>query len=76
MLFCFLLFIIGIFAGISFGLLISLIRRPKVMGCLRIEQSDPDGPYMFLELHEKLETLADQKAIILAIRLDDYVPRK
>lgn len=30
-------------------------------GVLKIDTSDPDGPYLFLELHEHIDTLSKQK---------------
>ena len=30
-------------------------------GVLKIDTSDPDGPYLFLELHEHINTLSKQK---------------
>ena len=42
---------ISLVVGIMIGFTVSIIyHKKKVKGVLRIDKSDPDGPYLFLEL--------------------------
>lgn len=46
--------VIGIMIGFAVS---SIIRRKHPVGFLRIDKSDPDGPYLFLELKRALMKL-------------------
>lgn len=43
--------VIGIMIGFAVS---SIIRRKHPVGFLRIDKSDPDGPYLFLELKKSV----------------------
>lgn len=46
--------VIYILIGILIGFVgASIIHRKRPIGFLRIDRSDPDGPYLFLELKKK-----------------------
>lgn len=63
--------------GLIIGCLISaIIRRVKSIGALRIDTSDPDGPYMFLELDKGIDTISSKKYVLLRVKLRDYIPHK
>ena len=47
-------FLFGIFVGVLF-------TKIRSSGTLRIETSDPDGPYLFLELTTDVRTLMRKK---------------
>lgn len=64
-------FILGILAG----LIISRILQDKPVGNLRVDHSDPDGPYLFLELHEDPDRLAKHKTVTLRVLFKDFLPR-
>lgn len=65
-------FIIGILAGMVIG----WITQPKKVGNLRMDHSDPESPYLFLELEENMDALLKQKEVILRIRVEDYISQK
>ena len=55
----------------------SLDQEP--IGKLRIDSSDPyDGPYLFLELKQSVESvkLQDKKYVLLEVDATDFVPHK
>lgn len=53
------------------------VRRPRTIGTLRIDQSDPDGPYMFLEVEKgNMQTIMSKKLVSLKVSLQDYPTRK
>ena len=50
--------------GIAVGSIITrIIIRPLDIGTLRIDTSDPDGPFMFLELSKDVDTV-DRKSVV------------
>lgn len=63
--------------GLIIGCLISaIVRRVKSVGALRIDTSDPDGPYMFLEPDNGIDTISSKKYVLLRVKLRDYIPHK
>lgn len=56
-------------SGVCFGIaVITLMFRVHMVGTLRIEASDPDGPYMFLELSKDAGNIMSQKHVMLKVR--------
>ena len=53
-----------------------IIIRPLDIGTLRIDTSDPDGPFMFLELSKDVDTVASKKYVILKVNLKNYISQK
>ncbi|WP_279013150.1 beta-lactamase induction signal transducer protein [uncultured Bacteroides sp.] len=63
--------------GIVVGSIITrIIIRPLDIGTLRIDTSDPDGPFMFLELSKDVDTVASKKYVILKVNLKNYISQK
>lgn len=48
----------------------------KASGALRVDQSNPDGPYIFLELYTDLPNLCKKKRVMLEVKLSDYISHK
>lgn len=68
------IFVTGVIVGC---ILVSIIRRIKSIGTLRVDTTDSDGPYIFLELDKgDAEDLARQKYVIMRVRLRGYIPQK
>lgn len=60
-------FIAGLFGGWMIAAII--LRRKKVIGSLRVETSDPDGPYLFLELNDgNISELLRKRHVILNVK--------
>lgn len=64
--------IIAFIVGFIVGAIIStiVIRRKyskKSFGSLKVDYSDPDGPYMFLSLNTDIQTLSEQDYVILGV---------
>lgn len=58
--------------GMQIGYLIANILMSRVRsGYLRIDTSDPDGPFLFLELSRDLEEVQKQKDILLTVRVEN-----
>lgn len=63
--------------GIMVGSIITrIIIRPLDIGTLRIDTSDPDGPFMFLELSKDVDTVASEKYVVLKVNLENYISQK
>ena len=53
-----------------------VLHRRKAAGCIRVDRSDSDGPYLFLELSESVEQLSKRKEVYLTVREQDFLPHK
>ena len=57
--------VIYVIIGILIGFVgASIIRRKRPVGFLRIDKSDPDGPYLFLELKKSVNEIIAQRTIL------------
>lgn len=69
-----LMFLSGLCIGMALGMIYKELTKDKPIGNLRIDQSDPDGPYMFLELQEAGAIYTKQE-VTFRVKLEDY-PQK
>lgn len=53
----------------------TMIEKMNV-GTLRIDTSDPDGPYMFLELEVGVEEVISKKHVSLEVSTENYISRR
>lgn len=53
-----------------------LMMRVKAIGNLRIDRSDPDGPYLFLELSKSINQFDHRKYVILKIHDENFISHK
>lgn len=60
------------------SLVIFIFIMPRILGNMVIDQSDPDGPYIFLEIarREQLRNLKDGKIVALKVEVRDYISQK
>ena len=68
--------VIAFVAGLLGGWMIAAIvlRRKKSIGSLKVETSDPDGPYLFLELNNgNISELLRKRHVILNVKAGDHV---
>lgn len=70
-----LIFIAGFLIGYLFALGLSIVFKPKPIGILRVDQSDPDGPYLFLELDHGLD-FSRKKEVLFEVKIQDYISQK
>lgn len=69
--------VIYVIIGILIGFVgASIIRRKHPVGFLRIDKSDPDGPYLFLELKKSVNEIIAQRTILLEVKREDFIPHK
>lgn len=46
------------------------------VGALKVDRSDPDGPYIFLELYTDVNHLCKKKRVILEVDLKNCISQK
>ena len=69
--------VVYVVVGIMIGFFVSsIIRRKHPVGFLRIDKSDPDGPYLFLELKKSVNEIIAQRTILLEVKREDFIPHK
>lgn len=69
--------VVYVVVGIILGFVVSsIIRRKYPVGFLRIDKSDPDGPYLFLELKKSINEIVTQKTVLLKVKREDFIPHK
>ena len=66
------LFVIGIVVGIIIGVIVCLLLTPKKSGNLIVDRSDPDGPFMFLELTTDPKKLKGGRLTMMKVVDKDY----
>lgn len=69
--------IITLLCGIVVGVVVTkIVTRPKPIGFLRIDESDPDdGPYLFLELSPDSapQMLKKKKYVTMKIKVENFL---
>lgn len=69
--------VIYVIIGIVIGFAVSfIIRRKHPVGFLRIDKSDSDGPYLFLELKKSVNEIISQRTVLLEVKREDFIPHK
>lgn len=71
-------FMVGFVVGLIVGIIgVAFIFRQKPVGTLRIDTSDPDGPYPFLELPpDGFYTIQNKKYVVLKVNTESYISQK
>ena len=60
--------------GFVLGILIEkiLIKSSRI-GTLRIDNSDGDGPYLFLELSKSISSFNKRKRVFMTVKEENYI---
>ena len=61
------------FACWILGYLKGANKKLDPVGTLRVDTSDPDGPYLFLELHTPVSEVMKQKQVTLDVNTQSYI---
>ncbi|MCM1090094.1 MAG: hypothetical protein NC413_04575 [Muribaculum sp.] len=64
------IFIVGFLVGCG---ITAAIFRWKCVGALRVDTSDPDGPFIFLEASKSIDFIASKKSVVLKVNLRNYI---
>ena len=66
-----------VFEAIIFAYFFNLNKKlNRIVGTLRIDSSDPDGPYMFLELSEPVSSILNEEYVTLKVNKKSYISPK
>ena len=65
--------LIGFGLGTMFG---AKQSKVKPIGILRIDQSDEDGPLLFLELKSGVHTFMYKKSVTFEIKRENFISQK
>lgn len=69
------LYVLILLLLVVFGIGFTIGSIKKSVGTIRIDRSDPDGPYIFLELGIPVAKLETKKRALLRIRSENYISR-
>lgn len=69
------IFLLGIGIVIG-GLITRVIFGAFGIGSLRIDTSDPDGPYLFLELNKDIRNFINKKYVVMKVNNKSYISHK
>lgn len=69
----YLFLLVGCVFGFIAGVLVQRLRKGKAIGTLRVNRTDPEGPYLFLELNslESYEKIEKEKEVTLHVKIKD-----
>lgn len=67
--------VIGGVIGFMFSFVVFYLRMP-IAGVLRIELSDPDGPFLFVELTGSVHSISKEKYVTFAVNPKSYISQK
>ena len=62
--------------GLTGAILTCIVFRFFLVGTLRVDHSDPDGPFLFLELSKRVESVTSKKYVVLRVKAKDFIPHK
>lgn len=73
-----LIFVLGLVLGLILAFIFVRYRRRKEqpVGVLRVDTSDPDGPYLFLELHTGVGNVMQKKQVTLEVSTKNYISQE
>lgn len=59
------IFALGVLVGAIFT---GIVFRLFLVGTLRVDHSDPDGPFLFLELSKRVEAIVSKKYVVMRVK--------
>ena len=75
--------VIALVVGALIGIFVGMVWRgtylkTNTIGDLRVDHSDPDSPYLFLELNkdQSVRTIEQQNYVMLKVKVEDIISQK
>lgn len=75
--------VIALAVGVLIGIFIGMVWRgvylkTNAIGDLRVDHSDPDSGYLFLELNkgQNIHTIEQQNYVMLKVKVEDIISQK
>ena len=72
-------FLVGLVLGLILMKVFSKKNKPmEPSGYLRVDHSDPDSPYLFLEItsQNEMDQIPKKKQVCFNVKTEDFVPQK
>lgn len=69
-------YVIGVVCGCAIMQIRQSIKRREPVGTLRVDSSDPDGPYLFLELETEPSFITKEKTVLLKVDTKSYLSQQ
>lgn len=63
------IFALGVLVGAIFT---GIVFRLFLVGTLRVDHSDPDGPFLFLELSKRVEAIVSKKYVVMRVKAKEF----
>ena len=70
------IFVLGVVLGLVIAIILKKCRCVNPSGTIRVDSSDPDGPFLFLELNEDLNAICSKDKIVCKIDNSSYISQK
>lgn len=71
--------VVGVLIGVCIGMVWrGVYLKTHSIGDLRVDHSDPDGAYLFLELNkdQNIHTIERQNYVMLKVKVENYISQK
>ena len=75
--------VIALAVGVLVGIFVGMVWRgvylkTNTIGDLRVDHSDPDSPYLFLELNndQSVRTIEQQNYVMLKVKVENIISQK
>lgn len=65
--------IVSFIIGYVTGFILRTRKPAETFGDLRVDRSDPDGPYLFLELDKDPSAFLDRETVTFKVVAKDYI---
>lgn len=69
-------YVVGIIIGFIIAYFFVYAKRGDPVGTLKVETSDPDGPYLFLELKKDVSNIYTKKYVTFKVDTGGYLSQK
>lgn len=68
-----LMLLIGVIVG---AVLTCAVFRSFLVGSLRVDHSDPDDTFLFLELSKGAHQVISKKYVMMKVKIENFIPHK
>lgn len=69
-------FVLVLAIGVLIGFFVRGFAKPDIIGILRLDRSDPDSPYLFLEMEpDSMQKIEHRKYVTMEVMIKNYISR-
>ena len=71
------MYILMLLIGVIVGIILTCAAfRSFLVGSLRVDHSDPDDAYLFLELSKSMRQVVSKKYVMMKVKIENFIPHK